>query len=120
MLKSKSAIVVIEDQHQLPYCQSCGTKLEENAKFCQTCGAQAPIVSHPVPLTALKPIRKDPLFVWTIVIVSVIISVLVIGAIILFAFFHVNFGQNNTNQQNITTLNQVFNLIMLKHKISVI
>lgn len=25
----------------MPYCSKCGTKLEENAKFCSVCGAKA-------------------------------------------------------------------------------
>jgi uncharacterized membrane protein YvbJ len=87
----------------LPYCGSCGNKLEENAHFCSKCGTPAATFTPSAPLTAMKPIRNDPMFIVSMVVIAIVIFSIIIGAII-FLMFHVNFGQNTTNQQNINTL----------------
>ncbi|MGD0450991.1 MAG: zinc ribbon domain-containing protein [Candidatus Bathyarchaeia archaeon] len=98
----------------MPYCRNCGTKLEENARFCHKCGTPAATLPPPSPPATMKPNRNDPLFVTSIVIAAVVISAIIIGAIILLAFFHVNFGTNNSNQPNLNTLNLIFSTIVHK------
>ncbi len=98
----------------MPYCRSCGTKLEENARFCHKCGTPVVTSVPPVPAATMKPARNDPLFLVGIVIAAVVISAVIIGAIIFLVFFHVNFGQNNSNQSNFNTLNLIFNAIVHK------
>jgi uncharacterized membrane protein YvbJ len=92
----------------VPYCQRCGTKLEEDAHFCHRCGT--PVGTFPTfttfipatPPTPPKPAKsmfKDPLFMGVIVLVCAVV-VAVIVAVIVYAPILVNqINQNSGNFQ---------------------
>ena len=74
----------------MPYCHKCGTKLEEDARFCYHCGT--PVVAVQT-RTAYDhhPKRKNPLVISAIVIAAILLSVLIIAAILAVPFYPVNF-----------------------------
>jgi uncharacterized membrane protein YvbJ len=88
----------------LPYCDKCGAKLEENAHFCQKCGAPVtPViyVQPPAPRTQThptKPLTKDPMIILALVLVTVLIVALVVAVIFIVPFGQINFGSNQNNQ----------------------
>ncbi len=96
----------------MPYCGKCGNKLEENAHFCGKCGTPAVTFTTNAMQTAMKPLRNDPMFVVSMVVIALVISLIIIGAIV-FLVFHVNFGQNSTSQQNV---NSLYLLNAISHK----
>jgi uncharacterized membrane protein YvbJ len=103
---------------KLPYCQRCGTQLEQGAHFCHKCGAPAatfaPIATPPATITStpIQPIKSDSLFVISMAVIAIVLSVIVIFALI-FLVFHVNFGQTNPNQSNGNML-YLFNVLFHK------
>jgi len=93
----------------LPYCRKCGSKLEENAHFCDKCGTPIITLTPPLPPTATnRSIRHDQIFVASMVVIAIVVLAIIIGAAIFVGFFHVNFGQNNANQQNLNTVSMNF------------
>ena len=90
----------------MPYCRKCGTKLEEDARFCYKCGT---LVANFAPAPPARPIRKDPLIVTAIILIAIVVTALIVSAIILAPLHPVNFNQTNqVNQPNINTLNLNF------------
>jgi hypothetical protein len=90
----------------LPYCRRCGTKLEEDARFCYKCGT--PVATF-TPAPPARPIRKDPLMVTAIILIAIVVTAVIVSAIIFAPLQSVNFNQTNqVNQPNINTLNLNF------------
>jgi uncharacterized membrane protein YvbJ len=89
----------------VPYCDRCGTKLEENARFCQKCGKPvvtfATYVPPPPPPQPTKPMSKDPAIILAVVLVAILVVAIIIVAVF-FALNPVNFIPSNqggnTNQ----------------------
>jgi uncharacterized membrane protein YvbJ len=89
----------------VPYCDRCGTKLEENARFCQKCGKPvatfATFTPPPPPPPAAKPMSKDPAIILAVVLVAILVVAIIIVAVF-FALNPVNFNPSNqggnTNQ----------------------
>jgi hypothetical protein len=80
----------------MPYCWKCGSKLEEDAKYCQVCGAS---VGGPS-ARSTSPSRNLPRRTWSPLysLVVVLIGILVVGTIVsIFVFLpvrQVNFTQS--------------------------
>jgi hypothetical protein len=76
----------------MPYCGKCGTKLEDDARFCHKCGSPVAIypppqqVYVPRPVEPAKPLHKDSLVVVSIALVAVLV-VAVVAVVILAAPF---------------------------------
>jgi hypothetical protein len=87
----------------MPYCRRCGTKLEEDAKFCFHCGT--PVVA-PLPFSEYRqapaqnePFRRSPLFIPVIVLVAIVLSAVVIAAVASAPLNPVNFNQSSQISQ---------------------
>ena len=92
----------------MPYCHRCGTKLEENAHFCQKCGTPVVTLPPPTPASTITypttpPNRNNSLLLAIMIVVAIVIAVIIIGAII-FLVFHMSFGQTNSSQPNTNSL----------------
>ena len=82
----------------MPYCRICGTKLEENARFCHKCGTPA-VTFTPAPPSA-RPMEKNPFLVPVIILIAVVIVAVIVGVFV-FWLFSVNFNQaSGSNQTN--------------------
>jgi hypothetical protein len=79
----------------LPYCRRCGTKLDEDAHFCHKCGTPIATYNYVSPPTSapLKPIRKDPVIIGAIVLVSILVVGVVVAALLATPFITVNIRQ---------------------------
>jgi uncharacterized membrane protein YvbJ len=82
----------------LPYCRICGTKLEENARFCHKC--ETPVATFtPAPPPA-RPMEKSPFLVPVIILIAVVVVAVIVGVFIFWTFYS-NFNQaNESNQTN--------------------
>jgi len=92
----------------LPYCRRCGTKLEENARFCYKCGTPAGnFISAPA--APVRSLRHDPLF-WIVTSVIVIVLVAVVVSVVVFApIYEVTFNKTNQDSSSgVNTLNLNF------------
>jgi uncharacterized membrane protein YvbJ len=87
----------------LPYCRICGTKLEENARFCHKCGT--PVATFtPAPPSA-RPMEKNPFLVPVIILIAVVTIAVIVGVFIFWTFYSVNINQaNGANQTNVNEL----------------
>jgi hypothetical protein len=90
----------------MPYCRKCGTKLEENARFCPKCGT--PVVAYtyaPAHPAAYKPIRNDPIVLAAVILAVILVSAVIISIIIFAPIKPFSFGQTNeVNQPNVNTI----------------
>jgi len=80
----------------MPYCRRCGTKLEEDARFCHKCGtpvaatyAPTPPISQPAPAAygspapaRMKPWHKDALVLASIGLVTILVVAAVAAALL--------------------------------------
>lgn len=90
----------------MPYCQRCGTILDEDQHFCQKCGT--PVVTYfpPTPPAPMKPIRNDPVIIAAIVLSVILVVGVVAVALLATPFSTVNFNQSYPdNSVNISKLN---------------
>ena len=93
----------------MPYCRRCGTKLEENARFCYNCGTSRVTRAPSTPARPAVSLRKDPLVVAGIVSIAILVTAAIITAIIAVPIGSVNFNQTfQDNHPNINTLNLNF------------
>ena len=96
----------------MPYCRICGTKLEENARFCHKCGTPA-VTLTPAPPPA-RPMEKNPFLVPVIILIAVVIAAVIVGVFI-FWFYSLNFNQaSGSNQTNVQELSFNFHGDMTK------
>jgi hypothetical protein len=77
----------------MPYCRKCGAKLDEDARFCHVCGT--PVV--PVATTRpTAPTRRRPFYILPVaILIAVLLSARVIGALFFLPFYPVHFNQTN-------------------------
>jgi len=94
----------------LPYCRKCGTPLEDNAKICYKCGTPVDTftyASYTPPIN--RPTKKEPIWIYGIILIAILLSAVVIAAIIFMPFKPFSFGQTNEiDQPNVNTLNLNF------------
>lgn len=92
----------------MPYCRKCGTKLEEDARFCHKCGT--PVINVPrVAPAPLRPLRKDPVMIAGIVLIAILLTAVIIIAVAAIPFSRYDFSQTNQDSHpNINTLNLNF------------
>ena len=77
----------------MPYCRRCGTKLEEDAHFCYKCGTPVVNYAPSIPAAPTVPLRKDPVIIAAIVLVSILVVGVVVAALLAVPFLNVNIGQ---------------------------
>lgn len=93
----------------MPYCRRCGTKLEDNAYFCHKCGTPAQSYPFATPSKQVAPVRKDPIIIAGIILITVLVA-----ATLIVAFLAVPISMWSTNRSleentaNIRTLNLNF------------
>jgi len=77
----------------MPYCHKCGAKLDETARFCHVCGTPV------VPVAAARPTaptRRRPFYILPVaILIAVLLSAIVIGALFFLPFYPVHFNQTN-------------------------
>ena len=78
----------------MPYCQRCGTKLDEDAHFCQKCGTPVVTYVSSTPSAPMKPIRNDPVIIAAIVLSVILVVGVVVVALLATPFSTVNFNQS--------------------------
>jgi hypothetical protein len=75
----------------MPYCHKCGAKLDEDARFCHVCGTPV------VPVAATRPTaptRRRPFYIFPVaILIAVLLSAIVIGALLFLPFTPVNLNQ---------------------------
>jgi hypothetical protein len=77
----------------MPYCRKCGAKLDETARFCPACGTPVAAVA-----AATKPPAPErrPFYVLPVaILIAVLGSALVIGALLFLPLYPVHFNQTN-------------------------
>jgi hypothetical protein len=74
----------------MPYCRKCGAKLEEEARFCHVCGT--PVAAVTVPAI---PRRRSPFLFPVIILIAILVTAVVVGALVFLPFYHVHFDQTN-------------------------
>lgn len=101
----------------MPYCQRCGTQLEENARFCHKCGTHVVIYSLSTKpqyqssktSAPLRPIHKDPLIV---VVIGLVVILLTAAIVVTFVAAPLEPWDSNVtlvdNSPNVRTLNLNF------------
>ena len=93
----------------MPYCRTCGNKIESNDRFCQRCGKPIWNFSPPPPTKQTPRIHRDPIIVGGIVLAIVLLVAVV--AIVLLAVPLSTWGFNKSledNSANVKTLNLNF------------
>lgn len=91
----------------MPYCRRCGTKLDEDAHFCQKCGTPVvdPYMSQ-APPAPIKPARSEPLVIAAIVLIAILVGGVVIAILLAASFATVNINQSfQDNTAGIKKLN---------------
>ena len=93
----------------MPYCCKCGTKLNDDARFCQKCGT--PIVPL-VPVLSASPdkqLRKESLVIAATVLIVILVIAVIVSAIVFAPFSPISFNQTNQDSHSgINTLNLNF------------
>ena len=94
-------------------CKNCNTQIEDNARFCHACGADATADNQPVVTPVLipeQPVRSQitvddlpehlrPLSPWSYFGLQILYTVPIIGFIFLIIF---SFKKSNINRRNFT------------------
>ena len=94
-------------------CKNCNTQIEDNARFCNTCGAAATTDNQPIvtPISVPEqPVRSQitvddlpehlrPLSPWSYFGLQILYTVPIIGFIFLIIF---SFKKSNINRRNFT------------------
>jgi hypothetical protein len=73
----------------MPYCRKCGAKLEEEARFCHVCGT--PVAAVTVPTMP----RRRPFLLPVAILIAILVTAVVVGALVFLPFYHVHFDQTN-------------------------
>jgi hypothetical protein len=79
----------------MPYCWKCGSKLEEDAKYCRVCGTpvgQAPVVTTLPPRT-LRRRGWRPVYTLAVVLIAILVVGTVVSVSIFMPVRQVNFNQ---------------------------
>jgi hypothetical protein len=83
----------------VPYCRKCGTKLDDDARFCYVCGTPVtPVASQAAPTTPAQTRRRTrrtgfPIAATVLIIIMVLAFVVVVVAFL--PYHQVNFNQSN-------------------------
>lgn len=93
----------------MPYCRKCGTKLEEDARFCFKCGTPVVVTIPPAPQARQMPMGKNPFLIPAIFLIGIVLTAVIVSAIVFAPVNPVNFNQTNeVNQPNVNRLNLNF------------
>jgi hypothetical protein len=74
----------------MSYCRKCGAKLEEEARFCHVCGTPVAAVTVPA-----MPRRRGPFLLPVIILIAILVTAAVVGALVFVPFYAVHFDQTN-------------------------
>ena len=90
----------------MPYCRRCGTKLADDAHFCQKCGTPV-VVTYPssAPPAPSKPARSEPLVIAAVVLIAILIGGAVVAVLLTASFATVNINQSY--QDNTAGINKL-------------
>jgi zinc-ribbon domain len=91
----------------VPYCRRCGTKLADDAHFCQKCGTPVLFTyPSPAPLAPNKTARNDPFIIAAIVLITILVGGVVVAVLLTASFATVNINQSyRDNTAGINKLN---------------
>ena len=93
----------------MPYCRRCGTKLDEDARFCQKCGTQVVTFAPAAPARPAVPMRKDSVVIIAIALIAILVTAVIVSAVVFSPVYPVNFNQiNQDSHPNVDTLNLNF------------
>jgi hypothetical protein len=80
----------------MPYCRRCGTQLADDAHFCHKCGT--PVIATPYVYQASsapsKPLRKDPIIIGAIVLITILVVGVVVAALFTASYATVDINQS--------------------------
>jgi len=77
----------------MPYCRKCGTELDETAWFCSACGTPVAVAA---PVTKQTAPERRPIHVLPVaILIAVLVSAGVIGALLVLPVSPVHFNQTN-------------------------
>jgi len=80
----------------MPYCHKCGSKLDDDAKFCHVCGTPVVPIPTVTPRAAAPPARRRSPFPLAAAILIAVLVIAVVGVAIAFVPFQpVSFNQSN-------------------------
>lgn len=78
----------------MPYCRKCGAKLDEDARFCHVCGT--PVAAATAATKPTAPKRRRPFYILPVaILIAVLVSAIIIGALFFLPFYPVHFNQTN-------------------------
>ncbi len=91
----------------MPYCRRCGTKLADDAHFCQKCGTPVVVTyTSSAPPAPSKPARSEPLVIAAVVLIAILIGGVVVAVLLTASFATVNINQSyQDNTAGIKKLN---------------
>ncbi len=97
----------------MPYCRKCGAELEPNAHFCQKCGTSVQTYAYTPTYTSSRtdsrPIRKDPLIMGAIILVTILIAGVIVAAVLAAPFSNINVNESyKDNHADVNQLNLNF------------
>jgi hypothetical protein len=99
----------------LPYCRKCGTKLEDNDRFCPKCGTPVIATLPPAPSSleqparSLPPLRKDPLILSGIGLIVILVTAVVVAVLLAAPMSTWDFSRSLEDETpNVETLNLNF------------
>ena len=80
----------------MPYCRKCGSKLDDDAKFCHVCGTPVtPILTVTRRVAAAPPVRRSPFILAAAILIAILVIAVVGVAIALVPLQPVSFNQSN-------------------------
>ena len=91
----------------MPYCHKCGSKLDEDAKFCHVCGTPVTPIPTVTPRAAAPPPRRThPLPLAAAILIAILVIAVVTTVIIFLPVVPVSFNQSNeASAANVNSLN---------------
>ena len=88
----------------MPYCRKCGAKLDDDARFCPTCGTAVATIAVATKPTAPK--RKSVYILPVAILIALSVSAVVIGSLLVLPIYPVHFNQ--TKQVPATGMDNLF------------
>jgi hypothetical protein len=79
---------------RLTYCRKCGTKLNETARFCYSCGT--PVIVATAETKPATPRRKRPVYFLPVaILLAIVLTALILSALFFLPVYPVHFSQTD-------------------------